>query len=181
MLTPSSKGRLYSYLPDLFIDRVENRSAFLGALVFDIFAGSLDRREAVYVENHVTRTFKAVFIDNGHLFGGPHWSFLPGAKSPFCLQRELYSEPFDSAAIDFWISVIEKAVPEVLPNLLRTVPKQWYRGEIGRLQDTLLRRADSLQGLFWEELLLLNRGLGNPFRGFHGSALDTQFLSRGRD
>ncbi len=152
VLTPSSKGRLYSYLPDLFIDRVENRSAFLGAMVFDIFAGSLDTRQAVYVEDHIKRTFKAVFIDNGHLFGGPSWNFDVPGKSALCLQRTIYPEVLDLASIEGWITQIETKIPELLPSILRAVPKQWYKGEIACLRERLNGRAASLRGIFWDEM-----------------------------
>lgn len=152
VLTPSSKGRLYSYLPDLFIERVENRSAFIGALVFDIFARSLDPRQAVYVEDHIKRTFRAVFIDNGHLFGGPNWNFDVPGKSALCLQRTIYPEVFDLASIEGWITRIETTIPDLLSIVLGAVPKQWYKGEIACLRDRLDGRAASLRSIFWDEI-----------------------------
>jgi hypothetical protein len=167
MLEPSSEGRLYSYLPDRFIGRLKNRPDFLGALVFDIFTGSLDARQAVYVEDHRSRTFKAVFIDNGHICGGPCWDFSVSGKSPRCLQRTIYSEAIDLAGVEGWIARIEATIPDLLPSVLGAVPKQWYKGDIACLQDTLCSRAASLRSVVWDEILLSKHPTHLSMGGVH--------------
>jgi len=167
MLTPSSKGRLYSYLPHSFIDRVENRSALFGALVFDIFVGSLDTRQAVYVEDHIKRTFKAVFIDNGHICGGPRWSFDAPGRSALCLQHAIYPETIDLASIEGWIARIKTTIPALLPSVFGAVPKQWYKGDIAWLQERLVGRAISLEGIFWNEILRSKQALCLTLRRVH--------------
>jgi hypothetical protein len=92
LVIPTRGGRLHSFLPSSFISRIENRDMFLGAFVFDIWAGSTDIRQALYVENQDTKTFKAVLIDNGHLFGGPHWKFSLKAGTAICLEKELSAQ-----------------------------------------------------------------------------------------
>jgi hypothetical protein len=169
LLEPSSGGSLYSFLPSSFVLRTENRPDFIGALVFDIWAGSVDDRQAIFVENQRARTFKAVFIDNGHLFGGPHWKFTLRPGTALCLDYCVYNNLFDPETIEGWIAQIETMVPNILPGLVSMVPSQWYNGDIARLQDTLLLRAANLRSLFWEEMMSLKGTLRGLFRGTYGS------------
>ena len=179
LLKPSSEGRLYSYLPSSFVSRIENRPDFIGVLVFDIWAGSTDIRQAIYVEDHESRTFKAVFIDNGHLFGGPRWEFTLRPGIAICLDLSVYTDLFDPELIEAWIARIETIVPHILPGLVGTVPSQWYKGDAGHLQDTLLSRAESLRRLFWEEIRNLKGPLRNSFRGSYGTSRGSQILPGG--
>lgn len=179
LLKPSSNGRLYSFLPGSFVPRIENRPDFIGALVFDIWAGSTDVRQAVYVEDHKNRTFKAVFIDNGHLFGGPHWKFTLRPGTAICLDYTVYNDLLDPEVIEAWIARIETIVPSILPGIMRAVPRQWYKGNAVALQDTLLSRAESLRALFWEEIMNLKGPLRRSFRGIYGTLPDTQILPGG--
>jgi hypothetical protein len=167
LVMPSPGGRLYSFLPSSFISRIENRDMFLGAFVFDIWAGSTDVRQAVYVQNHDTKTFKAVFIDNGHLFGGPHWKFSLKAGTAICLEKDVYANLFNPEAIEAWIFQIETKVSELLPELMKTVPPQWYKGDIDHLLETLLSRARSLRSLFWDEIANLREPLRISLRGIY--------------
>jgi hypothetical protein len=128
-------------------------------MVFDVWAGSADVRQAVYVEDFRSRTFRAVFIDNGHLFGGPKWRFDSRPGTGLCLERDVYAGLFDSAAIAVWIARIEATIPRILPDLVKSVPSEWYKGSIAHLRDALLRRAESLKSLFWDEMMRLRQPL----------------------
>jgi len=179
LLSPSTEGRLYNFLPRSFVPRIENRSVFIGALVFDIWAGSTGVRQAVYVEDHLRRTFRALFVDNGQLFGGPNWEFKLRPGVALCLERDLYVDLFDPARIEAWIARIETTIPQVLQSLLSAVPTQWYNGDIVRLRDTLLYRAESLRCLFWEEIMNPRHPLARSFEGTYDSQLSAQVLHGG--
>jgi hypothetical protein len=165
LLRAPMNERLYSFLPSSFIPRIENRPMFLGALVFDIWAGSTDVRQVIYVENKNTGTFKVVFIDNGHLFGGPHWEFSLNSGAAICLETEVYSNLLDPKTIEAWIVQIETKVVELLPDLIKTVPAEWYKGDIVCLREILLLRARSLRSLFWNEIATIKEPLRSSFRG----------------
>jgi hypothetical protein len=179
LLRPSSDGRLYSFLPSTFVPRVENRPDFIGALVFDIWAGSSDVRQPVYVEDTESRTFKAVFIDNGHLFGGPYWEFALRPGTALCLDLSVYTDLIAPGLIETWIARIETTVPPILSGLLSSVPCQWYKGDTVRLQDTLLSRAESLRDLFGKEIMSLKGVHSSSFRGIYGTSPYDQILSGG--
>jgi hypothetical protein len=179
LLRPSSEGRSYSFLPSSFVSRISNRPDFIGALVFDIWAGSTDVRQAIYIEDVKSRTFKAVFIDNGHLFGGPHWEFTLRPGIAICLDLNVYTDLFDPGLIETWIARIETTAPQILSGLMSAVPDQWYKGNTDRLQDTLLLRAGSLRDLFWQEISNLKGSHRTAFRGIYGSSHDTEILPGG--
>ena len=176
-IRPSNGGSLYSFLPSTFAHRVVNRSDFIGALVFDVWAGSADTRQALFVEDLKSKSFKAVFIDNGHLFGGPHWKFDSRPGMAPCLDLAMYSD-LNSEAVETWIARIETTIPVILPSLVKTVTSEWYKGNIALLTDTLLARAESLRRLVWEEVRNLEMRC-TSFRGPYGSSPRTNILSRG--
>ena len=149
---PSSRGRLYSFLPSSFVQRIQNRSDFIGAVVFDVWAGSQDPRQAVYVEDHRTRTFKAVFVDQGHLFGGPHWLFDGPVGGSLCLDHTVYQGLIDASLVKDWIARLGTIVPPLLSAVVKAVPLYWYNGDASKLKDTLLRRIDRLGDLVQQEL-----------------------------
>lgn len=176
-ITPSNGGRLYNFLPSAFVHRVVNRTDFIGALVFDVWAGSADARQAVFVEDRESGTFNAVFIDNGHLFGGPYWKFGSRPGTALCLDLAIYPD-LSSEAIEAWIARIETTIPLILPSLVKSVRSEWYKGDIASLTDTLLRRAEWLRGLVWRETRTLEMRC-TSFRGSHGSSPRTNILPPG--
>jgi len=149
---PSSQGRLYSFLPSSFVPRVQNRTDFIGALVFDVWSGSQDPRQAIYVEDHRTRTFKAVFIDQGHLFGGPYWLFDGPVGGSLCLDHTVYQGLIDASLVKDWIARLGTIVPPLLSAVVKAVPLYWYNGDASELKDTLLRRIQRLGDLVEQEL-----------------------------
>jgi hypothetical protein len=44
----SSKAMVYDFVPDVLLDKVTNRSQFLGALVLDKWTGNSDARQAIF-------------------------------------------------------------------------------------------------------------------------------------
>lgn len=58
----------FEWLPSNLLSKLANAEDFVGALVLDCWAGSTDRRQALYV-GAPGDWFTAVFIDNGQLFG----------------------------------------------------------------------------------------------------------------
>jgi hypothetical protein len=62
----------WSKIPDnshSWVDRIENRADFLGALVLDLWANNCDRRQSVFFTDDRDR-LHARFIDSDSMFGG---------------------------------------------------------------------------------------------------------------
>jgi hypothetical protein len=62
--------RSYDYMPDELLPRVRNKKDFWLAWLLDQCGRNMDNRQAIYLERP-QGDFKAVFVDHGHLFGGP--------------------------------------------------------------------------------------------------------------
>jgi hypothetical protein len=63
-------GNVLEILPGSSMNRVENRVCFWLAWLVDICAGHTDNRQALFQEND-KGGLRAVFVDHGHLLGGP--------------------------------------------------------------------------------------------------------------
>ena len=119
---------------------VENRQDFIGALVFDVWAGSTDVRQAIYEQDHQTSGLRAKFIDQGHAFGGPFWTFDGPPGAAFCRQSSLYEMVNQQELIEAWKLKLKLVIPTLLPSILSTVPKTWYTGDKSTLEKRLMRR-----------------------------------------
>ena len=73
------------------IGRVENRADFGLAWLLDICARHCDDRQAVFVETP-NRRLRGIFIDHGHMFGGPDGTSNPYVVHPRYSDRRIYEE-----------------------------------------------------------------------------------------
>lgn len=78
---------VFEILPGNYIPRVLNREDFWTAWLLDVCAGHSDNRQALFVADG-NRSFKAVFIDQGHMFGGPN-----GVQRPHFAASRYYLDP----------------------------------------------------------------------------------------
>lgn len=141
----------FELLPRKLSPKLANADHFIGALIFDTWVGSTDRRQALYVQAPGS-WFTAIFIDNGQLFGGPDWQFngVPGTYRS--LQRWLYASELDETLLSFWVGEIRTKILHILSSLLDEVPKTWYVGDIVALEQALVERAARLEDLICEEI-----------------------------
>jgi hypothetical protein len=153
--------RLLEFLPEPLKFEVENASDFLGIYLFDVWASHQDRRQCIFRRNDLTRTHRVIFIDNGHLFGGPDWSKVAGRPRGACSgyvkppsQRDLN--------IDKWISHFERLLPELLHEAVNEVPTEWYKGDIAALEQCLLMRLGNLKYLVNQEIEQYESFLARP-------------------
>jgi hypothetical protein len=86
-----SESRIFEILPKSSFASVRNRNSFWLAWLIDICAAHADNRQAVFCED-AKRNLKAVFLDHGHLFGGPKGEQNP----PFLTSRYLDPRVYES-------------------------------------------------------------------------------------
>jgi hypothetical protein len=169
----SNETRLYSFLPGPFTPLLQNRMDFVGALIFDIWTGSTDSRQALYTESENGLGFEATFVDHGHCFGGPFWKFdgRPGAS--LCRNRQVYADALTPGVINHWISQIRALLPSRLDGAFQRIPEEWYKGNLEELKRCLLHRLDFLDKMVWDELQSLDLVLRPGLRGPYGNRAHT--------
>ena len=137
------KTVVYDFVPDSVVRNVENLSEFAGLLAFDKWVGNEDFRQCVFVRDTPQERFRAVWIDNGHAFGGPEWNFMDTPRKGLHLSSVVYEsirswsdfEPYLEALNSFPETLVERAIS--------VLPSEWVSGEgapLKRLMDRLLLR-----------------------------------------
>jgi hypothetical protein len=81
--------RLFEILPETSFVKIRNRMSFWQAWVLDVSARHADNRQAIFVEQ-ASRELQAVFIDHGHLFGGPDGTGHPTPIASRYLDPRVY-------------------------------------------------------------------------------------------
>lgn len=166
--------RAYYRLPREYVQRIANRTDFIGAFVFDLWANSTDAREAIFMEQE-DGTFRASFIDHGHLFGGPSWQFDHGTRNILHPEFIVYASQSRPELIQFWVQRIHELVNSVLSSVLLKVPAGWHSGDIVHLEHILRARQASLK-------MIVKGGLGaieGQGRVIYRPVRDTSFAFTG--
>lgn len=128
-----SRTPVYDCLPRRLEARVQNRGDFLGALLFDLWVGNIDRRQVVFTPNKVH--WRALMIDHGLAFNGRHWEFV---DSP-CIR--LYDNPsvYDTRILDLWLGRLNALPTHCTDNILSALPHSWIGPDKSLLQHLLER------------------------------------------
>jgi len=133
---------LFDLIPERY--KITNGEHFAGIRLFDLWANHHDHRQCVYRRPKQTGDYEAIFIDNGHLFGGPDWS---GGTA---LSQLLWSRHFrmsECLVMERWLTLFEDRIPRLLRQAKGKVPSEWYSGDINSLYTLLLRRLKSLRAI----------------------------------
>jgi hypothetical protein len=117
------KTVVYDFVPDSVVRNVENRSEFAGLLAFDKWVGNEDFRQCVFVRSTPQERFRALWIDNGHAFGGPEWNFTDTPRKGLYLSSAAYEsvrgwsdfEPYLEALHSFPETLIERVAGDQAP------------------------------------------------------------------
>jgi len=145
-------GCVYEWLPNALCGRVINSKDLLGMHVFDVWTNHCDHRQSLYTTGDGNASFRAVFIDNGHLFGGPEWARKRRQGESLSLDKRFHSNEWPVEITESWIARFETECSSSLPNIIQRVPRFWYSGDINQVAESLVRRLSMLRALFSEEL-----------------------------
>lgn len=143
----SGPDRPVEYLSSSESKRVSNRDVFLGMYLFDIWANHQDNRQAIFLRNNANAGLRAVFIDHGHLFGGPYWIFHERKYVARHMDVSVYSGLWSSRAVSSWIGIFQQRIPPNLSSIADQIPTDWYGGDLSSLISTLLTRLELLPRL----------------------------------
>lgn len=157
-----SRNVVYDFLPDSLLDKVENRSDFLGVLAFDKWMGNADSRQAIFFRArlrewlpgsaaHPLRLgFVAHMIDHGYVFEGPHWQLKDSPLQGLYFRAQVYRDVTGPGDFQPWLDRIAHFPEEVVDQALKQIPPAWLEGdetELSALLDRLLTRGPKVADL----------------------------------
>jgi hypothetical protein len=159
-----STNTVYDFLPDGILETIENLPDFLGALAFDKWMGNADARQSIFFrarlkewipdsEAHALKMgYVAQMIDNGYVFGGPHWQFNDSAIQGLYFRPHVYKNVSGLADFDPWLSRIVNFPKEIVDQAVKSIPPAWLAGEeealevlLGRLMKRRARVPDLIE------------------------------------
>jgi hypothetical protein len=145
-------GQAYEWLPKGLSRRVANLEDFLGIYIFDVWMNHCDHRQSIFTTGDANASFRAVFIDNGHLCGGPEWKRVSRQGESLSLDSRFRATGFSGQAVEAWISRFESLGSTSIFDVIPRIPKFWYSGDINKVVDSLIHRLSLLRTLLSEEL-----------------------------
>jgi hypothetical protein len=153
---------VFDFLPDKLLEKVENRSEFLGILAFDKWAGNADSRQAVFFraraktwtplkgETPARIGFFAQMIDHGFAFNGPLWRFSDSPLQGLYFRTSVYNEVRSLDSFQPWLDMVGNFPIEVIDSAWKEIPSEWLRedgDELEALLEALLKRRPQLPRL----------------------------------
>jgi hypothetical protein len=136
---------LFDLIPESY--RIRNSEQVAAISLFDLWANHHDNRQCVYRRPKKTGDYEALFIDNGHLFGGPEWSDDTGLSLKLWT-RYLRTLPVPAKlAMQRWMTMFETTIPGLLHEATAVIPREWYKGDIGSLCARLIERLKCLRAI----------------------------------
>jgi hypothetical protein len=115
---------VYDFVPECIFSSVANRAAFLGVLVLDKWMANTDARQAIFYRPPTSkRRLVASMIDNGLLFGGPHWDFVDPPLFDLARSRAAYAD-VSAPSLDPWFNLVGSFPEEVLFRTAHQMPPE---------------------------------------------------------
>jgi hypothetical protein len=147
---------VYEVLPGEWISRVDNREDFVGMLLLDIWANHTDNRQSVFTRDLATQKLTAIFVDNGHMFGGPSGQEVYRRGSAMYLDRRVYEGLDMKGALNRWLERVRSIDKCVLLRLAESVPNAWMSERyLEKVISQLQIRKGALEQLFHHETNLI--------------------------
>lgn len=116
----------------------------------------MDSRQAVFLED-TSGLYDAIFIDNGHLFGGPSWTTEPHAVMLVRNGPAIFSTTHSNAIVTDWVRRLKLLFPHKIHEALRLVPDEWYQGSLTLLEGMMHSRLRNLDCLVQDEVFAMQR------------------------
>jgi hypothetical protein len=120
------QDRIFDYLPDSMLHRIENRDVFPRVLVLDKWTGNSDGRQAVFQKLPNRRSYRAIFIDQGYCFNAAEWNFFDSPLRGVFARNAVYEEVTGWHSFSPTLSEIEQIDVDDLWSIASEVPKGWY-------------------------------------------------------
>jgi hypothetical protein len=156
---------LFDILPDKLLNKLENKSDFVGMLAFDKWVGNADSRQAVFFRARAKKWtpikgdaparvgFFAQMIDHGFAFNGPHWNFQDSPLQGLYFRTSVYDGVTSLDSFQPWLSLVENFPIEVVDGAWKEIPRHWLAGDEDALEamlENLLKRRTRVAALIEE-------------------------------
>jgi hypothetical protein len=165
MAVDPDRVAVFDFLPDKLLGKVENRTDFLGMLVFDKWVGNADSRQAVFFRARAKNWtplkgeaparigFFAQMIDHGFAFNGPHWGFQDSPLQGLYFRTSVYDEVRSLDSFEPWLEMVANFPATVIDSAWKEIPREWLEEdeeELEKLLETLLKRREQVPRLIHE-------------------------------
>jgi hypothetical protein len=140
----------YDALPESYLNKVSNLTAFAGMLVFDQWTCNTDGRQVIFVEES-TGHFRASMIDQGLCFNGSEWTFPDSSLRGIYRQQAVY-ESVDEADFEYWTDRMERLEAETIISVGERIPCEWCsldKDHLNRLLEKLVARKKRIRELLY--------------------------------
>jgi hypothetical protein len=177
MAVDPDRVAVFDFLPDKLLGKVENRTDFLGMLVFDKWVGNADSRQAVFFRARARNWtplkgeaparigFFAQMIDHGFAFNGPHWGFQDSPLQGLYFRTSVYDEVRSLDSFEPWLEMVANFPASVIDSAWKEIPREWLEEdeeELEKLLESLLKRREQVPRLIREA----RAGRANAFRNW---------------
>lgn len=157
------EGQVFDYLPESLLTKVENLKDFARALVFDKWASNADGRQAVFSGNRKpSKTYRALFIDQGYCFNAGEWDFLDSPLRGVYARNCVYEHVTSWEAFEPVLTRAEQMDAQEIWRLAVDIPEDWYECNsqaLSRLLEALYRRRLAIRDL----ITSFRQSSRNPF------------------
>jgi len=136
--------RLLEILPGSMFNRVRNQVSFWLAWLIDVCAEHVDNRQAIFVED-ADGWLDALFVDHGHLFGGPAADLKRNFRASRYLDPRVYAGVPFQALTDFQ-GRLQALDLDKLRQRIEAIPAEWSHASARESFERCLQRLkmDSL-------------------------------------
>jgi hypothetical protein len=124
LIEAPDEQRTYQMIPHSWVDRIENRADFLGALVLDLWANNCDRRQSVFLTDDRDR-LHARFIDNDSMFGGKFGNDTTCPRRAMVYDLGVYMGLWNDKIVQEWLQKIDGIGENAIRGIIASVPEEW--------------------------------------------------------
>jgi len=136
--------RSFEILPESWFDRIDNRRAFWGALVTDVWLNKPDHRQALFMQNGHSHRLSALFINHGS--PSPYERSTAKMALGQCLypNRLIYPKKTMLNDLDSWLKRIVHRGERAVARAMGRLPQDWLTTETSFIADRLVERLPAL-------------------------------------
>lgn len=124
LIEAPDEQRTYQMIPHSWIERIDNREDFVGALILDMWANNCDRRQAVFLSDERDRLHVS-FIDNDHMFGGKFGNGTTYPRRIMFYDLSVYEGLWREEIVQKWCRKIDGIDENAIRSIVASVPEEW--------------------------------------------------------